>query len=79
MEFCKWIDEQKPIAKVLLFFPDWGWVFSFLYRILIFANDSKRKTPLFGAFLFILGPIGFIFSIVEFVFIIIKGKPTILI
>ena len=76
MGFAKWIDEQSLLVKVLLFFPIWGWVFGFLYRLFKFIGDTSKVINLVGAILFLLGPIGFVLEIIDFIFIFLNGKPT---
>ncbi len=79
MEFVKWVDEQSLLIKLLLFFPIWGWIFGFLYRLLKFLSDTSKTINLVGAILFLLGPIGAILEIVDFIFVILNGKPTFLV
>ena len=78
MEFTKWVDEQSKAVKLILFFPIWGWIFGFIYRILKFVETSETAT-LIGAILFIIPFTGFILEIVDFIFIIIEGNLKILI
>ena len=78
MEFTKWVDEQSKAVKILLFFPIWGWIFGFIYRILKFVETSETAT-LIGAILFIIPFTGFILEIVDFVFIIIEGNLKVLV
>ena len=73
MGFTKWVDEQSTAVKVLLFFPIWGWIFGFLYRIFKFIETEEIAT-LIGAILFIIPFTGFILEIVDFIFIIMEGK-----
>ena len=73
MGFTKWVDEQSTAVKVLLFFPIWGWIFGFLYRIFKFIETEETAT-LIGAILFIIPFTGFILEIVDFIFIIMEGK-----
>ena len=73
MGFTKWVDEQSTAVKVLLFFPVWGWIFGFLYRIFKFIETEETAT-LIGAILFIIPFTGFILEIVDFIFIIMEGK-----
>lgn len=79
MWFVKWVDGQSTLIKVLLFFPIWGWIFGFLYRLFLFINDTSKVINLIGAILFVLGPIGFVLEIIDFIFVIINGKPTFLV
>ncbi|MCR5112348.1 MAG: hypothetical protein K6A63_00255 [Acholeplasmatales bacterium] len=79
MEFCKWVDEQSTGMKVLIFFPIWGWIFGFLYRLFKFIEDTSKVINLIGAILFILGPLGFILEVIDFILVILKGKPTFLV
>jgi len=78
MEFTKWVDEQSKGVKILLFFPIWGWIFGFIYRLLKFVETSETAT-LIGAILFIIPFTGFILEIVDFVFIILEGNVKILV
>ena len=73
MGFTKWVDEQSTAVKALLFFPIWGWIFGFLYRIFKFIETEETAT-LIGAILFIIPFTGFILEIVDFIFIIMEGK-----
>ena len=79
MEFVKWVDEQNYLVKVLLFFPVWGWVIGFLYRLFKFLNDNTKTINLVGAILFIVPGIGWIFAIIEFILVILTSKPTLLV
>ena len=79
MEFTKWIDSQSKGVKILIFFPIWGWIFGFLYRLFLFISDTSKVINLIGAILFLLGPIGFVLEIIDFIFIILNGKPTFLV
>ena len=79
MEFVKWVDGQGLLIKLLLFFPIWGWIFGFLYRLFKFLADTKKTINLIGAILFVLGPIGALLELVDFVLIILRGKPTLLV
>ena len=76
MGFVKWIDDQSWLVKVLLFFPVWGWVLGFLYRLFKFINDTNKTINLVGAILFVVPGIGWVFSIVEFILVIVLGRPT---
>ncbi|MBR6072364.1 MAG: hypothetical protein IKP77_06025 [Acholeplasmatales bacterium] len=78
MEFTKWVDEQSKAVKILLFFPIWGWIFGFLYRLFKFIETSDTAT-LIGMILFIIPFTGFILSIVDLVFIITEGKVKVLV
>lgn len=73
MGFTKWVDEQSTAVKILLFFPIWGWIFGFLYRLFKFIETEEIAT-LIGAILFIIPFTGFILEIVDFIFIIMEGK-----
>lgn len=79
MGFVNWIDSQSTLVKVILFFPIWGWVFGFLYRLFKFIADTNKVINLIGAILFLLGPIGFVLEIIDFIFILLNGKPTFLV
>ena len=79
MEFVKWIDEQNYLVKVLLFFPVWGWVIGFLYRLFKFLNDNTKTINLVGAILFIVPGIGQLFALIEFILVILTSKPTLLV
>jgi len=76
MGFVNWVDGQTTLVKILLFFPIWGWVFGFLYRLFKFIADTNKVINLVGAILFLLGPIGFVLEIIDFIFIFLNGKPT---
>ncbi len=76
MGFVNWVDGQTTLVKILLFFPIWGWVFGFLYRLFKFIADTSKVINLVGAILFLLGPIGFVLEIIDFIFIFLNGKPT---
>ena len=76
MGFVKWIDDQSWLVKVLLFIPIWGWVLGFLYRLFKFINDTNKTINLVGAILFVVPGIGWVFSIVEFILVIVLGRPT---
>ena len=78
MGFTKWVDEQSKAVKILLFFPIWGWIFGFLYRLFKFIETSDTAT-LIGMILFIIPFTGFILSIVDLVFIITEGKVKVLV
>ena len=78
MEFTKWVDEQTKGVKILLFFPIWGWIFGFLYRLFKFIETNETAT-LIGAILFIIPFTGFILEIVDFVFIITEDNLKILV
>ena len=78
MGFTKWVDEQSTAVKALLFFPIWGWIFGFLYRIFKFIETEETAT-LIGAILFIIPFTGFILEIVDFIFIIMEGKVKLLV
>ncbi len=73
MGFTKWVDEQSKAIKILLFFPIWGWIFGFLYRLFKFIETEETAT-LIGAILFIIPFTGFILEIVDFIFIIMVGN-----
>ncbi len=73
MGFTKWVDEQSTAVKILLFFPIWGWIFGFLYRLFKFIETEETAT-LIGAILFIIPFTGFILEIVDFIFIIMEGN-----
>lgn len=73
MGFTKWVDEQTTAVKILLFFPIWGWIFGFLYRLFKFIETEETAT-LIGAILFIIPFTGFILEIIDFVFIIMEGN-----
>ena len=73
MGFTKWVDEQTTAVKILLFFPIWGWIFGFLYRLFKFIETEETAT-LIGAILFIIPFTGFILEIVDFIFIIMEGN-----
>lgn len=76
MGFVNWIDNQSLLVKILLFFPMWGWVFGFLYRLFKFIADTNKVINLVGAILFLVPPIGFVLEIIDFIFIFLNGKPT---
>lgn len=78
MGFTKWVDEQSKAVKILLFFPIWGWIFGFLYRLFKFIETSDTAT-LIGMILFIIPFTGFILSIVDLVFIITEDKIKVLV
>ncbi len=78
MGFTKWVDEQSKAVKILLFFPIWGWIFGFLYRLFKFIETSDTAT-LIGMILFIIPFTGFILSIVDLVFIITEGNVKVLV
>jgi len=78
MEFTKWVDEQSKGVKILLFFPIWGWIFGFLYRLFKFIETSETAT-LIGMILFIIPFTGFILSIVDIVFIVTEDKIKVLV
>lgn len=73
MGFTKWVDEQTTAVKILIFFPIWGWIFGFLYRLFKFIETEETAT-LIGAILFIIPFTGFILEIVDFIFIIMEGN-----
>lgn len=73
MGFTKWVDEQSTAVKILLFFPIWGWIFGFLYRLFKFIETEETAT-LIGAILFIIPFTGFILEIIDFIFIIMEGN-----
>ena len=79
MGFINWIDGLSKGTKILVFFPIWGWVFGFLYRLFKFINDTSKVINLIGAILFVLGPLGFVLEIIDFVFIFVNEKPTFLV
>lgn len=79
MGFINWIDGLSKDMKILVFFPIWGWVFGFLYRLFKFINDTSKVINLIGAILFVLGPLGFVLEIIDFVFIFVNEKPTFLV
>ncbi len=78
MGFTKWVDEQSKAIKILLFFPIWGWIFGFLYRLFKFIETSEIAT-LIGMILFLIPITGFILSIVDLVFIITEDKVKVLV
>lgn len=77
--YIDWIDGLSKGMKILVFFFFWGWVFACLYRLFKFIQDTSKTIDLVGAILFILGPIGAILCLVEWVMVIINGKPTLLV
>ena len=79
MGFINWIDGLSKGMKILVFFPIWGWVFGFLYRLFKFINDTSKTIDLIGAILFIIPSTGFILEIVDFVMVIVNDKPTVLV
>ena len=79
MGFINWIDGLSKGLKIFVFFPIWGWVFGFLYRLFKSINDTSKVINLIGAILFVLGPLGFALEIIDFVFIFVNGKPTFLV
>ena len=79
MGFINWIDGLSKGMKILVFFPIWGWVFGFLYRLFKFINDTSKVINLIGAILFVLGPLGFVLEVIDFVLVIINDKPTFLV
>lgn len=78
MEFTKWIDSQSKGVKILIFFPIWGWIFGFLYRLFAFL-ETKEAAALIGAILFLIPVTGFILQIVDIIFIIIEDKLKVLV
>ena len=78
MEFTRWIDKQSKALKILIFFPIWGWIFGFLYRLFAFL-ETKETAVLLGAILFFIPVTGFILEIVDIIFIIIEGNLKILV
>jgi len=79
MGFINWIDGLSKGMKILVFFPIWGWVFGFLYRLFKFINDTSKTIDLIGAILFVIPFTGFILEIVDFVMVIVNDKPIILV
>jgi hypothetical protein len=79
MGFINWIDGLSKGMKILVFFPIWGWVFGFLYRLFKFINDTSKIINLIGAILFVLGPLGLILEIIDFVLVIVNDKPSFLV
>ena len=79
MGFAKWIDEQSLLVKILLFFPIWGWVFGFLYRLFKFIGDTNKVINLIGAILFVIPFTGFILEIIDFICIFLNGKPSLIV
>ena len=79
MGFINWIDGLSKGMKILVFFPIWGWVFGFLYRLFKFINDTSKVINLIGAILFVIPFTGFILEIVDFVMVIVNDKPSILV
>ena len=78
MEFTNWIDKQSRALKILIFFPIWGWIFGFLYRLFAFL-ETKETAVLIGAILFVIPVTGFVLQIIDFIFIIIEGKLKVLV
>ena len=78
MEFTRWIDKQSKALKILIFFPLWGWIFGFLYRLFAFL-ETKETAALIGAILFLIPVTGFILQIVDFIFIITEDKLKVLV
>ena len=79
MDFINWIDGLSKGMKILVFFPLWGWVFGFLYRLFKFINDTSKVINLIGAILFLIPLTGFVLEIIDFVFIFVNEKPTFLV
>lgn len=79
MGFINWIDGLSKGMKILVFFPLWGWVFGFLYRLFKFINDTSKVINLIGAILFLIPLTGFVLEIIDFVFIFVNEKPTFLV
>ena len=79
MGFINWIDGLSKGMKILVFFPLWGWVFGFLYRLFKFINDTSKVINLIGAILFLIPLTGFVLEIVDFVMVIVNDKPTVLV
>ncbi len=79
MGFVNWIDGQSKLVKILLFIPIWGWVLGFLYRLFKFINDTSKTINLIGCILFIVPFIGWVFGIIEFILVIINGKPSLVV
>ena len=79
MGFINWIDGLSKGMKILVFFPLWGWVFGFLYRLFKFINDTSKTIDLIGAILFLIPLTGFVLEIVDFVMVIVNDKPSILV
>lgn len=78
MEFTKWVDSQSKGVKILIFFPIWGWIFGFLYRLFAFI-ETKETAVLLGAILFLFAPTGMILEIVDIIFIILEDKLKVLV
>lgn len=67
--FAAWFDKQSWLIKVLLFFPMWGWIFNLIYRLTTFKTVLGLIVNLIWTF-----TIG---DIVDFVWVILFGKPSI--
>ena len=78
MGFTKWVDEQSKVVKIILFFPIWGWIFGFLYRLFKFIETNEIAT-LIGMILFLIPITGFVLSIIDIVFIITEDKLKVLV
>lgn len=70
MGFCKWVDEQSALIKILLFIPMWGWAIAFLYKLFTFIDDNSKTMTLVGAILDLF----FIGALVDFILVILGKK-----
>lgn len=57
----KWFDSLDKVARIILFIPFWGWIFSAIYRICTYAEGTEKNvTNLVVGILCIIPIIGFI-------------------
>ena len=73
MGFAKWFDEQSKTIRVVLLIPIWGGIIGILYRIFKYI-ETKHTGTLVGAILEIVPLVGFIISLLDFIFMIVDNK-----
>lgn len=75
---CEWLDSQNKAIRIILFLPWWGWIFSFLYRVIKYA-DKKATNPatlVIGILCVVVSPVGFVVSLIDLITTCSEDKLT---
>ena len=64
---CEWFDDLNKGIRIILLIPIWGWIFSGLYRIFKYVDDSDNASPvtLVLGICCLIPIVGFVLSIID--------------